>query len=242
MRLRPLSAPLALATALFLSGTTGLAQTHAPAAPQAAPTAPESTPAAAPEGTHAAAPEGAQETAHGAEAGAHHGPEVKLFGMSLGQIGQFVIRVVNFSIFFAILYFILKGALSSAFKARAKELEEQLSQAEKDKAEGEAQLKELETKMAGMQAELAGIMAKAEADAEAEKARVLESARAEAAQILSQTHAEIEFQKKLAEKELRALVAELAVEGAVKRLEARVQGTAAEQLMDHAIQTVGGAK
>lgn len=235
MRIRTLAAPTALACALFLSGPAGLSQSHAPAA-QAEPASPES-PAAAPEGAHVAA-----EGEHGAEAGAHHGPEVKLFGITLGQVGQFVIRVVNFSIFFAILYFILKGALSSAFKARAKELEEQLSQAERDKAEGEAQLKELETRMAGMQAELAGIMAKAEADAEAEKQRVLEAARAEAAQILAQTQSDITFQKRLAEKELRALVAELAVEGAAKRLEARIQGTTAEQVLDRAIETVGGAK
>ena len=49
-------------------------------------------------------------------------------------------------------------------------------------------------------------------------------------------------QKRLAEKELRALVAELAVEGAAKRLEARIQGTTAEQVLDRAIETVGGAK
>ncbi len=235
MRIRPLATPLALAVALFLGGAPGFAQSHAPAAqtePAAEGHATESS-----EGAHAAS---AGE--HGAEAGAHHGPEVKLFGITLGQLGQFLVRVVNFGIFFAILYFILKGALSSAFKARAKELEEQLSQAEKDKAEGEAQLKELEAKMVGMQAELAGIMAKAEAEAEAEKQRVLDAARTEAAQILAQTQAEIEFQTRLAEKELRALVAELAVEGAAQRLAARVQGATAEQVLDRAIETVGGAK
>ncbi|HWQ07796.1 MAG TPA: ATP synthase F0 subunit B, partial [Holophaga sp.] len=131
---------------------------------------------------------------------------------------------------------------SSAFKARAKELEEQLHQAEKDKAEGEAQLQALEGRMAGMQSELSAIMARSQADAEAEKARILEAAQAEAAQILAQTRAEIEFQKRLAEKELRALVAELAVEGATQRLAAQVQGPVAERVLDRAIQEVGGAK
>ena len=45
-------------------------------------------------------------------------PQIKLFGLPLGQLGQFSVRVVNFAIFFAILYFILKGALSSAFKSQ----------------------------------------------------------------------------------------------------------------------------
>jgi F-type H+-transporting ATPase subunit b len=226
-----LAAPLALAIAVFLGGPPVHAQTQTAAAtqPASAPTNP-SNPAAAPEG-------------HDDEAaGEHHNAPVTLFGITLDNKGKFAVQVINFAIFFAILYYILKGALSSAFKARARELEEQLTQAEKDKAEGEAQLRELEGKMAGMQAELAGIMAKAEADAETEKQRILDAARTEAGHILSQTQAEIEFQQRLAEKALRALVAELAIEGAAKRLESRVQGATAERVLDHAIKVVGGAK
>jgi F-type H+-transporting ATPase subunit b len=229
-----LAAPLAIAIALSTGGLS--IQAQSPTAPQTAPAA-STSPAPAGEAPSAAPAEGHE----GAEAEGHH-PQVKLFGFVLNNISKFLVQLVNFAIFFAILYFILKGALSSAFKARAKELEEQLTQAEKDKAEGEAQLKELETKMAGMQKELEGIMAKAETDAEAEKQRILEAAQAEASQILAQTQAEIEFQKRLAEKELRALVAELAIEGAAKRLEARVQGATAEQVLDRAIAEVGGAK
>ena len=231
MKLQHLAAPLAFASLLFLNGVHLRAQTDTPTHQT------ESTSPAPAGESHAA-----ESPAHSAEASSHHGPEVKLFGTPLGQIGQFAVRVVNFGIFFSILFFILKGALSSAFKARAKELEEQLSQAEMDKAEGEAQLKELDAKMAGLQKELAGILAKSESDAEAEKQRVLDAARAEATQILDQTRAEIEFQKRLAEKELRALVAELAIEGAAERLQARVQGAIAEQVLDRAIQEVGGAK
>ena len=228
MKLRDLATPLALAAALTLGGPRALGQTPAPAAQT------EPAPAAVPAEQHEAAPEAAE--------GEHHPKPVTLFGHALSEPGKFGVSLVNFAIFFAILYFILKGALSSAFEARAKDLEEQLAQAEKDKAEGQSQRQELETRMAGMQAELAGIMARAETDAEAEKQRVLDSARAEAAQILAQTQADIAFQKRLAEKELRALVAELAVEGATKRLEARVQGAVAGQVIDRAIEQVGGVQ
>ena len=117
-----------------------------------------------------------------------------------------------------------------------------LAQAERDKAEGEAQMKEMEAKMAGLEGELAGILSKAEADAESEKQRVLEAARAEAGVILAQAQSEIGFQKRLAEQELRALVAELAVEGAAKRLEAKLQGPEAAKAVDRAIQQIGGAQ
>lgn len=228
MKLRALAVPLALASALLLNGV------HLRAQAPAAQTEP------APE---AHVPEAHAQAGHEpAEAGAHHGAEVKLFGMPLSQAGQFAVRVVNFGIFFAVLYFALKGALASAFKTRAKELAEQLDQAEQDKMEGEAQLRELEAKMAGLHEELEGILAKAGKDAEAEKQRILDAARLEAEQILLQTRSEIAFQQRLAEKELRALVAELAVEGAARRLETQVQGALAEQVLDRAIQEVGGAK
>ncbi len=172
--------------------------------------------------------------------GGHHGPPVKLFGMVLGNGAQFAIKVINFVIFAGGLIFLTKGALSAAFKARAKELEDRLSQAQRDKAEGEAQMQALEAKMAGLQAELDGILQKAEVDAEAEKQRILEGARAEAATILAQTKVDIENQRKAAEAELRALVAELATDGAVKKLQAQLQGAAVASTVDRAIQQIGG--
>ena len=171
-----------------------------------------------------------------------HAKPVTLFGHILDDKAKFGVQVFNFAIFAAILVLLLKGALASAFKARTRELEEKLSQAERDRTEAAAQIKELDTRMAGLQQELEGIMAKAETDAEVEKERILESARAESALILAQTQAEISFQKRQAEDELRALVATLAVEGAARRLESRLQGPEAAQVLDQAITVVGGAK
>ncbi len=170
--------------------------------------------------------------------GGHHGPPIKLFGVVLGEGSQFAIKVINFLIFVGGLIFLTKGALSSAFKARAKELEDRLSQAEKDKAEGEAQIKELEAKMAGLQVELGVILQKAEVDSEAEKQRILEGARVEAAAIIAQTKTDIENQHKAAEAELRALVAGLATEGAAKKLKAQLQGATASSTLDRAIEQI----
>ena len=184
---------------------------------------------------------------HGeAQGGAHHGPAMKLFGKDFGIGGAFLVQLLNFAIYGAVLFFLLKGALSTLFKSRKEELETMLAQAEKDQAEGVAQMKEMEAKMAGLEGELAGILAKADADAEFEKQRVLEAARAEAAQILAQAQAEIGYQRRQAEQELRALVAELAVDGATQRLAAKLQGPETGKIaggvMDRAIQQIGGAQ
>lgn len=240
---------LSLCAALALAPLGLSAQTHdAPAAEkhEIQPAAHEAKPA---EG-HAPAQDvhgQAQTAGHGEASGeahgaGHHGPAMKLFGREYGNLGAFLVQLLNFAIYGAALFFLLKGALSAMFKSRKEELETLLAQAEKDKAEGEAQMKEMEAKMAGLEGELAGILSKAETDAEAEKQRVLEAAKAEAAQILAQAQAEIGFQKRQAEQELRALVAELAVEGAAKRLEARLKGPEAAQALDRAIQQIGGAQ
>lgn len=181
-------------------------------------------------------------TAHAEEA--EHGEEhtVKLFGFTLGTLAQWIIQLVNLALFAGALWYLLKGPVKSAFANMKKDLEERLAQAEKDKAEGEAQIRELEAKMAGLKSELDEILAKAGVEAEAEKQRVLESAKAEAAAILAAAESEISRQKQIASQELRALVAELAVEAAAKRLEAKVQGGVAQAVTDHAIAELGGMK
>jgi len=250
---------LSLALALSLSPLGLSAQEHekhpAPAAATHEATADHAPEAhAAPEAGHeaqshegaaheGAAHEGAAHEGAGHEGGAaHHAPSMKLFGGTYGPFGIFIVQLLNFAIWGAGLFFMLKGALSVMFKARKEELITMLAQAERDKAEGEAQVKDLEAKMAGLETELAGILSKAETDAEAEKQRVLEAAKAEATQILAQAQTEIGIQKRLAEQELRALVAELAIEGAAKRLEAKLQGPEAGKALDRAIQQIGGVQ
>lgn len=241
--------PLGLAAQAHDAHAAPAAEKHAAPAGHEAPAAGAAHETKAAEG-HGATPEAHAAPAgeaHGAaahgEAGGHHKPPMVLFGKEYGNLGAFLVQLLNFAIYAAALVFLLKGALSAMFKSRKEELETLLAQAEKDKAEGEAQVRELEAKMAGLEGELAGILSKAEADAEAEKQRVLEAARAEAEVILAQAQTEIGHQKRQAEQELRALVAELAVEGAAKRLEAKLQGAeSANQALDRAIHQIGGVQ
>lgn len=170
---------------------------------------------------------------------ASHEPEVKLAGVSFGPFGQWLLQLINLALFAGGLWYLLKGPVKAAFANYKKDLEDRLAQAERDKAEGESQIRELEAKMAGLQAELGDILAKAGVEAEAEKQRVLAAAKAEAAAILAAAESEIARQQQLASQELRALVAELAVEAAAKRLEARVQGATAQTVTDHAIAELG---
>ena len=241
---------LSLSALLSFSPLALLAQSHGTTQAVEKPETPAAGHEAQPAGHEAPSPEGqaASEAHHGEAAheagheGGHHGPAMKLFGKEYGNGGAFLVQLLNFIIYGAALFFLLKGALSAMFKSRKEELEILLSQAETDRAEGEAQMKAMDAKMSGLESEMAGILDKAKADAEAEKQLVLEAAKAEATLILTQAQAEIGFQKRQAELELRALVAELAVEGATKRLEAKLQGPEAGKAVDRAIQQIGGAQ
>ncbi len=251
MKKRDLILSLGLAAALFGSAPALRAQAPAGNAEHASPgdhgqdrnqqqdLNPErpAAPGVKPRALHEAQPEAKE----GAEpASAEHG--VKLFGVAFGSLGQWIIQLINLALFGGALWYLVKGPVKAAFANLKKDLEDRLAQAEKDKAEGEAQIKELEAKMAGLQTELSEILAKAGVEAEAEKERVLAAARTEAAAILTAAESEITRQQQLASQELRALVAELAVEAAAKRLEARMQGPTAQSVTDHAIAELGGAK
>lgn len=239
-----------LASALLVAPFALRADQHA--APPAASAHTETTPEAhkAEAGTEPAAEAHGQaghgEASEAGHGGGHHAPEVKLFGAaggrSISDLEQLSLKFLNFAIFAGIIVFAVKSKASAAFKERAEELRAALSQAEKDKAEGEAQILALEAKMAGLQGELDGILSKADADAQTEKTRIIEAARQEAEAILGQAQAEIGHLQRQAEKELRALVTELAVEGATQRLQAVMQTGAASEVMDRAIHQVGGAK
>lgn len=249
MTMRKLTLPAAFAALLFIGAPALHAQ--APAATHSSPGdhgqdhgRDEARPAEAPaksRALHEAQPVATESAVPAHEAEAAHGEEheVKLFGFALGTLAQWIIQLINLALFVGALWYLLKGPVKAAFANLKKDLEERLAQAEKDKAEGEAQIQELEAKMAGLKAELDEILAKSGVEAEAEKQRVLESARKEAAVILAAAESEISRQKQIASQELRALVAELAVEAAAKRLEAKVQGSAAQGVTDHAIAELG---
>ncbi len=172
--------------------------------------------------------------------GGHHGPAVVLFGHELTSGQQFLIKLLNFSLFAGALVFALKGVLASAFRLRAKELQEQLSQADRLRGEAESKLADLEQRMGALQVELDGILAQAESDAQGERDRIVSVARQEAEAILAQVRFEIVSQQRQVEQELRTFVAERVVASARQQLEARISGGEAAGVLDRAIAKVGG--
>jgi F-type H+-transporting ATPase subunit b len=167
-----------------------------------------------------------------------HHPEVKIFGKPIGVLAQFGVTVFNFLLFFGILFFTLKGSLSSIFKTQKEDLKNRLFKSERDKEEARRKVCELEVRMAGLQQELDGLMAKTEMDASFERNQILEAAQVEAARIISQTRVEIDLLKQNAKAELHAMVVELVVAKATQHLNMQLNGDLATAALDQAIEKV----
>jgi F-type H+-transporting ATPase subunit b len=125
-----------------------------------------------------------------------------------------VFRWLNFAIVFgAIAYAMVKYA-GPAFRRYAVEISEQIAEGARAREAAERQRKEIEAKLAGLDAEVAEMRAQAKRDAEAEAQRLRALAREEAQKIEAAGQAEIAAAERAARMELKALAARQAVERA----------------------------
>lgn len=171
---------------------------------------------------------------HGAvehAAGEHHAPMITsaklkdLFWLTLNFLGL-VIILVKF----------LAKPISSALTGRQEQIKEELETLKVKRDEAERSYKEFESRLAGMEKEMEGVVEKAVALAETEKKRILEEAERAADDIKRQAEAAVRAELVDAKRSLRDEVAEqaaaMAEELIVKNLTAKDQVTITEQYLD----------
>lgn len=149
-------------------------------------------------------------------------------GTALGQENQpsgadsatgWLFRWINFGIIAAlIIYGFLKAAPS--FQSRREELSRQIQEGARAREAAERDLREVQSKMAGIGALTAELRIEAKRAAEVEAQRLRELAKTEAGMIEEAAKAEIAAAERAAQLELRAFAARKAIE----RAEAMLQG------------------
>ncbi len=149
-------------------------------------------------------------------------------GTALGQENQpsaadsatgWLFRWINFAIISAlIIYAFLKAA--PRFQSRREELSRQIQEGARAREAAERDLREVQTKMAGIGALTAELRVEAKRAADVEAQRLRELAKTEAGMIEDAAKAEIAAAERAARLELRAFAARKAVE----RAEAMLQG------------------
>ena len=148
-------------------------------------------------------------------------------------------QILNASLFFGILTYLLKDFVKEFFTGRLAKIKEDLDMAARSREEAKARLDELESKMANLDQELAGIEQQARKDAEHAKETILAQAQQDAERILTQAVAEVENLKRESVAQLKAYVADLAVEKAESLIVEKLDEDGHKQLFSEFVGRLG---
>ena len=143
--------------------------------------------------------------------------------------------VINFLILAAGLVWVVKKMLPNGFAPRAAEITKGLEDARKASAEAAAQLGAIEGRLARLDTEIAELKIAAEADFSIEEQRIKAAAEEDAKNVVASAELEIAAAARIAQRDLKAFAAGLAVDLAEKKIkvddavdEALVSGFAAQ--------------
>ncbi|MEJ5300698.1 MAG: F0F1 ATP synthase subunit B [Thermodesulforhabdaceae bacterium] len=155
---------------------------------------------------------------------------------------DFLLRLVNTAILFAVLYKLLKKPIVTYFKTRRENIEQLLRDMEQKRDEAERKCAEYKAKLAMLDKEAEKILQEYIAQAEREKAKILEAAERQANYIKQQARLAIQQEVKAAKDELREEVAELTVKAAEDILRQRMDMGDQERLIEEFLVKVVEAK
>lgn len=138
-----------------------------------------------------------------------------------------IFKWINFAIVAGVIVWVFGKLLPPVFRKKAEIISSAITNATNAKAAADAQLREAETRLANLEKEVKELRAHAENEAAAEVERLRAATESDAEKIAVAAKAEIEATERAARLELKALAANLAVDGAesllVKQLTPKVQ-------------------
>jgi F-type H+-transporting ATPase subunit b len=161
-------------------------------------------------------------------------------GKAASETATEIFRWINFAIVAGVIVWVFGKKLPSAFKARAEAVSSAITSATSAKAAADAQLRGAETRLANLQKEVAELRALAEKEATAEVERLRAATLSDAQKIAAAAKAEIEAAERAARLELKALAANLAVDGAESLLAKQLTPKAQELLISNFVKSLEG--
>ncbi len=151
-----------------------------------------------------------------------------------------IFKWINFAILAGVTVWVFGKLLPPVFRKRAEAVSSAITNATNAKAAADAQLRDAESRLANLQKEVAGLRAMAEKEAAAEVERLRAATRSDAQKIAAAAKAEIEATERAARLELKALAANLAVDGAETLLAKQLTPKAQESLISNFVKTLEG--
>jgi len=135
-----------------------------------------------------------------------------------------IFRWLNFILVFGGIGYLIAKRGGAFFHANAKAIAASINEAQAAKAEADRELREVETKIARLDQEVAELREAAWRDSTAEAERLRASGRAEIEKISQAARGELAASERAAQQELRAMAASMAVERAGALLSSRMNG------------------
>jgi F-type H+-transporting ATPase subunit b len=126
--------------------------------------------------------------------------------------------VVNFAILCWVLYYFLRGPLTTYLRDRGVAIRKDLSEAAALTSQANAQLAEIDGKLKALPGEIDALSQRGRAEIAAEEARIAAAAEAERTRLLEQTRREIDLEVRQARRALTEHAADLAVALASDRI------------------------
>jgi len=166
--------------------------------------------------------EGQKELENGGEADAiRHSPSVKWIarktGLTVDQ-AYWLCLGLNFAVIFFFMARLLGKMLPGYFKGRTSTIQKGIEEARTMSEDARRRLSEVEGRLSRLDADIAAMQREADENARAEEQRLLAAGEEERRRIVSSAEQEIEMAANSARRELKAHVAELAVELAEKKI------------------------
>jgi F-type H+-transporting ATPase subunit b len=151
-----------------------------------------------------------------------------------------IFKWINFAIVAGLIVWVFGKLLPPVFRKKAETIGSAITTATSAKAAADAQLRDAETRLANLQKEVAELRANAEREAAAEVGRILAATANDAQKIDAAAKAEIEAAERAARLELKALAANLAVDGAETLLAKQLTPQAQESLISNFVKSLEG--
>jgi ATP synthase F0 subunit b len=149
-------------------------------------------------------------------------------------------RVFNLLLVVAVLIWAARKPLSNFFAGRTQAIRDQLAEAQKARAEAEAKVAEMESRMSRLDDEIREIKAAADKEAGEEYQRLLAAAEQDAERIVDRSRQEIEGITRAAQQELKQHVAELSVKMAEERIRGDITDTDRNRIFSRFVTKLGG--
>jgi F0F1-type ATP synthase membrane subunit b/b' len=139
----------------------------------------------------------------------------------------------NFVILIAGLGYLVAKSVPAMMQSRTEEIQKGIAEAQKVKVDAEKRAADMEARLARLGAEIEAFKAKAKGEMEQEGQRILEHTTAQAKKLEAQAAAEIESAGKVARASLKQYAADLALDLAAQRVQARLDANTEAGLVDN---------